>query len=80
MPNPSDTPWRTVKEAAARAKTCDRVIYREVKEGRLKAARIGGRRELRLLDRWVDEWLEASTTPHEVPAPVVTFRRTRESA
>jgi hypothetical protein len=34
-----------------------KTIYREVKAGRLRAARIGGRRELRLLPEWVDAWL-----------------------
>lgn len=80
MPNTSDTPWRKPKEAAARAQTCVDVIYREVRAGRLKAARVGGRRELRFRDEWIDAWLEASTTPREVPAPVVNLVRTRESA
>ena len=58
----SDSPWLTVHEAAERCKCGVKVIYREVKAGRLRAARIGGRRELRLLAAWVDEWLIASTT------------------
>jgi excisionase family DNA binding protein len=58
----TDSPWRTVEQAAARAQTGKRLIYREVKAGRLKAARVGGRRELRLRDEWIDSWLEASST------------------
>ena len=50
---------RTVSQAAARAQTGERLIYREVKAGRLKAARVGGRRELRLRDEWIDAWLGA---------------------
>jgi excisionase family DNA binding protein len=80
MPTP-ETPWRTVKEAAARAKTGVRVIYREVAAGRLKAARVGGRRDIRLLDRWVDQWLEDSMKPKEVvQTPVVQLVPKRESA
>jgi excisionase family DNA binding protein len=51
------SPWLTVEEAGDRARCGVKTIYREVRAGRLKAARIGGRRELRLLSGWVDEWL-----------------------
>jgi excisionase family DNA binding protein len=60
------SPWLTVIEAAERARCGPRVIYREVQAGRLRAARLGGRRELRLLPEWVDAWLLASVTPVEV--------------
>ena len=56
------TPWLTVKEAAERARCGVKVIYREVRVGRLAAARVGGRRELRLLAEWVDEWLRRMAT------------------
>jgi len=52
--------WLTVEQAAARAQVGKRTIYHEVKAGRLKAARIGGRRELRFRESYIDEWLEAS--------------------
>jgi len=55
------TPWMTVFEAAQRARCGPKVIYREVQSGRLRAARVGGRRELRLRAEWVDEWLTATT-------------------
>jgi DNA binding domain, excisionase family len=57
-----DKPWLTVAEAADRARCGVKLIYREVKAGRLRAAKVGGRRELRLLPEWVDQWLFASTT------------------
>jgi excisionase family DNA binding protein len=57
------SPWLTVEEAARRARCGVKTIYREVRARRLQAARIGGRRELRLLPEWVDEWLMESTTP-----------------
>ena len=60
------SPWLTVKEAADRARCGVKTIYREVARGRLKAGRIGGRRELRLLAEWVDEWLKATATPVSV--------------
>src|SRR5262245_11997001 len=62
----NSSPWLTVREAAERARCGPRVIYREVEAGRLRAARLGGRRELRLLPEWVDDWLIATTTPIEV--------------
>ena len=54
------SPWLTVNEAAARARCGIKTIYREVKANRLKAAKVGGRRELRLRAEWVDAWLELS--------------------
>jgi excisionase family DNA binding protein len=51
------TPWRTVREAASRALCGEKTIYAEVKAGRLRAARIGGRRDIRILDEWLDDWL-----------------------
>jgi excisionase family DNA binding protein len=56
------SPWLTVTEAAERARCGPKLIYREVRAKRLKAARVGGRRELRLLSEWVDAWLLAQTT------------------
>lgn len=56
------TPWLTVKEAAARARCGPKTVYREVRARRLRAARVGGRRELRFRAVWVDEWLEQHVT------------------
>jgi excisionase family DNA binding protein len=55
------SPWLTVGEAADRARCGVKTIYREVHAQRLRAARIGGRRELRFLGEWVDAWLLART-------------------
>lgn len=63
---PSATPWRTVGQAAARAQVGQKTIYREVKAGRLRAARVGGRRELRFRDEWIDAWLEQCAEPQEI--------------
>ena len=59
------SPWLTVKEAAQRARCGVKTIYREVQAGGLRAARIGGRRELRLLPEWVDAWLVQHSTIQE---------------
>jgi excisionase family DNA binding protein len=61
-PKHPETPWITVGEAAKRARCGIKLIYREVRRGRLKAVRIGGRRELRLRSEWVDAWLLDRTT------------------
>ena len=60
------SPWLTVKGAAERGNCGVKLIYREVNAGRLRAARVGGRRELRLLVEWVDEWLIEQSTASEV--------------
>jgi excisionase family DNA binding protein len=60
------SPWLTVAEAADRAKVGRKMIYREIRAGRLRAAVVGGRRDYRLLGEWVDAWLLASTTPRAV--------------
>ena len=58
--------WLTVKEASRRAKCGAKLLYRELQAGRLRAARIGNRRDLRIHIDWVDQWLEASSKPVEV--------------
>jgi excisionase family DNA binding protein len=60
------SPWIGVKEAARRARCGVKLLYREIRAGRLQAARVGGRRELRLRAEWVDAWLRASTTMQEI--------------
>ena len=57
------TPWLNVREAAARAKCGERSIYNAVAARKLRAARLGGRRELRFLAEFIDAWLLATTTP-----------------
>ena len=68
--------WLTVHEAAEWARSGSKTIYREVNAGRLRAARVGGRRELRLRQEWIDDWLLASANPvqsqTEGPAPAAS--------
>ena len=61
------SPWRTAREAAARARCSTKLIYREVQARHLRAAVVGGRRALRFRDDWIDAWLEAQA-PVELPA------------
>jgi excisionase family DNA binding protein len=49
--------WLKVREAADRARCGPKTIYRAVQSGQLRAARVGGRRELRFLASWIDCWL-----------------------
>jgi excisionase family DNA binding protein len=64
------SPWLTVAEAAERARCGVKTVYREAQAGRLRAARIGGRRELRLRPEWVDAWLEQASAVAIVRADV----------
>ena len=50
------SPWLDVREAAARAKCGTRSIYSAVQSGKLQAAKLGGRKELRFLTEWIDAW------------------------
>jgi excisionase family DNA binding protein len=56
------TRWLTVKQASARAQCGANMLYPEVRAGRLRAARVGGKRSLRFRAEWVDEWLRASSS------------------
>ena len=58
----ASSPWRTVGQACGRAQVGPKTIYAEIRAGRLKAVRVGGRREYRTTDPWIDEWLEAAAT------------------
>ena len=58
--------WLTVNEAAGHARCGVRSIYLAVQQGKLRAAKLGGRRELRFTREWIDAWLLASSTPELV--------------
>ena len=62
----TESPWLTKREAAAYEKRGPRFITKEVKAGRLRAARVGGRGELLFRREWLDEHLESLATPVEV--------------
>lgn len=56
------SPWLTAAEAGKYAGVGRRLIYREVRAGRLRAAVLGHRRDLRIHRDWVDGWLTASAS------------------
>lgn len=60
------SPWLLGIEAATYLRISAKTIYREARAGRLRHARVGGRRELRFRREWLDQWLEATATPIEV--------------
>jgi excisionase family DNA binding protein len=64
---PEPSPWLTVEESRHLAKCGAKLIYREIKAGRLRAARLGGRSgAIRIHRTWITEWLEFSAAPIEM--------------
>lgn len=76
--------WLRIGEAAAHARCGKRSIYNAVAAGQLRAARLGGRRELRFLAEWIDAWLLASSTPEivnpDAPGDAIGRDRLQSSA
>jgi len=73
------TPWLTPREAAARAKVGRNLLYHAIKTGKLKAARLGVRNELRIHEEWLDAWIGAAVIVNpDAPGPDVrTFASAR---
>jgi excisionase family DNA binding protein len=70
-----ETPWLTVEQARQIAQCGVKLLYREIRIGRLRAARIGNRRDLRIHRDWIDAWLEASAKSIEVRPALREVRR-----
>ena len=65
LPEPS--PWIDVPEGARYAGNLSvKTIWRACRDGKLRHARVGGRREIRLRREFIDQWLESTITPIEV--------------
>ncbi len=60
-----DDPWLTAKAVAAHLGLSLNTVYRDIRAGRMRAARVGGRREVRIRRSWADAALEATSTPVE---------------
>ena len=67
------SPWLTAREAAEYLKRSKRFILREIKAGRLRAAKVGGRGEILTRSEWIDEWVVEQSRP-------VEFTRRRQIA
>ena len=52
--------WLTPAQCARETQIGVETIYKAVRAKRLRAARIGGRREIRILRTWLQEWLEST--------------------
>ena len=52
------SPWLDVGQGAMYARVSKKLLYRAVSSGRLKAARVGGRRQVRLRREWLDAFIE----------------------
>jgi len=63
--------WLTIDDARAIAKVSAKLLYREIRLGRLKAARLGGRRLVRIHRDWLQQWMVAAAEP----APVLVKGR-----
>ena len=62
-------PWLTLAQSAERVQVHEATLRREIKLGRLRHARVGGRKAIRIRASWLDAWLEQSTTPVEIVKP-----------
>lgn len=60
------SPWLTAIEAADYLRCSKKTIYYLVAAAKLRAAKVGGRGQLRFRTAWLDEYLEATTTPVEI--------------
>lgn len=74
--------WKKATEAARDwcGGVDEKTLYRAVKEGKLRAARIGAGRNLLFCEAWCDEWLTASanaprSTGEETVVPIDGRRR-----
>ena len=65
MTAPTQELWLTRREAAAYVQVSEATIGREVRSGRLRHARVGGRRSLRFRRDWIDDWLSAARPVEE---------------
>jgi len=64
---PSD--WFTIREAASYTRCGVKTLYRAIRGGELRAARVGGRRKVVVRKEWLDAYLEAcsdNNTPREI--------------
>jgi excisionase family DNA binding protein len=62
----TESPWLNAKAAGAYLGRSKRFILAEITAGRLRAARIGGKREVLTRREWLDQFIEDQAAP--IPA------------
>jgi excisionase family DNA binding protein len=55
---PAELLWLTMSDVTARVRCGRKIIYRAVAAGKLRAAVINARGDLRFRHEWVDAWLD----------------------
>lgn len=66
------SPWMNATHAAAYLHRGRRFVLREIRAGRLRAAIVGGRREVLTRPEWCDAWVSDQAGP---PVPIPMRRR-----
>jgi excisionase family DNA binding protein len=51
------SPWLNIVDACLYARVGSHILYRAIAEGKLRAARVDGRRKLVVKREWLDAWL-----------------------
>jgi excisionase family DNA binding protein len=69
------SPWLTLKQAADTAQCGQRLLRRAIAKGQLRAARIGGRGDIRIHRDWLTDWLERLAEPVEINPRIREVRR-----
>jgi excisionase family DNA binding protein len=64
-----ETPWLNLALAAKYIHRSKRFVSNEVRAGRIRAARVGGRGELLFRREWLDAFLEDLATPVMLNVP-----------
>lgn len=60
----STSPWWTTKETASYLRLSVDFVRDEINAGRLKAARIGSKRQILTCQAWCDAWVESRAEIH----------------
>ena len=53
------SPWWNVEQGAAYLQISVTTFFRECRAGRIKCARVGGRRNIRVKQGWLDSYMES---------------------
>ncbi len=70
---PTISRWLDVREAAGYAGVSADTIYKACSSRELRHTRIGGRRVLKFIPEWLDEWMGAATV-----APRTSLKENRD--